>query len=110
MSGGFFNYDQHKIGDIAESIQDVIDKNGKEKTAEELRKYYVSPDYYENHPDEKFHAEYSAEVIELFKKAVSLLRIAEVYAHRIDRLLSCDDSEDSFLENLKKDLEKINQP
>ena len=109
MSGGFFNYDQHKIGDIAESIQDVIDKNGKEKTAEELRKYYVSPDYYENNPDEKFHAEYSAEVIEMFKKAVSLLRIAEVYAHCIDRLLCGDDSEDSFLNNLKKDLEKLNQ-
>jgi hypothetical protein len=110
MSGGFFNYDQHRIGHIIDKLEDVIENNGKEKTAEELRKYYVSPEYYENHPDEKYHAEYSFEVIELFKKAVSLLRIAEVYAHHIDLLLSGDNNEESFLEQLKKDLEKINQP
>lgn len=37
MSGGHFDYNQYKIGYIADSIQQMIDKNGKEKTREEIK-------------------------------------------------------------------------
>ena len=37
MSGGHFNYRQHEIGYIAESIQSVIENNGRKKTEEELK-------------------------------------------------------------------------
>lgn len=48
-------------------------------------------------------------MIERFKLAVKYLKIAEVYTHRIDWLLSGDDGEESFLERLDEDLEKLNK-
>ena len=38
MSGGAFDYNQYKIGYIADQIDEVIVKNGLEKTPEELNK------------------------------------------------------------------------
>jgi hypothetical protein len=46
-------------------------------------------------------------VIEEFKNAVKHLRVAEIYAQRVDWLLSGDDGEDTFIERLKSDLVKI---
>jgi hypothetical protein len=43
-------------------------------------------------------------VIEEFKKGLKILKLASIYAQRIDWLLSGDDSEKSFLERLKKEL------
>ena len=40
------------------------------------------------------------------RKGLILLRKAEVYAQRIDLLLSGDDSEERFHERLKEDLQK----
>jgi hypothetical protein len=48
-------------------------------------------------------------VIAKFKDAVNILNIAEVYAQRIDWLLSGDDSEESFLKRLDEDLNKLNK-
>ena len=45
--------------------------------------------------------------VEEFKKAVKVLRIAQVYTHRIDWLVSGDDGEDSFHSRLAKDLSNI---
>lgn len=45
-------------------------------------------------------------MIEKFKEGVEFLRKAQIYAHRIDYLLSSDDGEESFLERLKEELEK----
>ena len=50
---------------------------------------------------------YKPEVIERLTMAVRILRHAQVYAHRADWLLSCDDGEDSFLCRLAEDLEKL---
>ena len=47
---------------------------------------------------------YSKETIEEFKKGLSLLRKAYVYAQRIDWLLSDDDGEESFHKRLKEEL------
>ena len=46
-------------------------------------------------------------VIEKFKEGVELIRKAQIYAHRIDWLLSADDGEENFLRRLKDDLSKI---
>ena len=45
-----------------------------------------------------------------FKNAVKHLRVAEIYAQRVDWLLSGDDGEDTFIERLKSDLAKIENP
>ena len=36
MSGGAFNYDQYKIGYIADEIEQTIRNSGREKTKREL--------------------------------------------------------------------------
>ena len=108
MSGGHFGYDQHKIGYIADEIEQLIRKNGKEKTKEEMEdEGWRDPDWYEKYPEDKFHYKYPDEVIEEFKKGLEILRQAEVYAQRIDWLVSGDDGEESFLERLKEDLNNL---
>lgn len=41
------------------------------------------------------------------KEAVKALRVAQVYAQRVDWLLSGDDGEESFLRRLEEELKKI---
>jgi hypothetical protein len=79
MSGGYFDYQQHRIRDIYESIEEYILKN----------KY-----------------EYSEETIKELKKAVNVLKVGYIYAHRIDWLLSGDDGEEAFHKRLKEELKK----
>ena len=92
MSGGHFNYDQYKINDIADDIQSLIDNND------------ISQ------PDEwgcRIGFGYSKETIDKFKDAVYHLRMANIYAQRVDWLVSGDDSEESFHERLKDELKKL---
>lgn len=98
MSGGHFNYDQRRIDPIADDIQREIDNNGRELTEQEKRDYYWDDD------KPTHHYEYPEEVIAEFKKGVEYLRLAAIYAQRIDWLLSGDDGEESFLERLKEEL------
>lgn len=110
MSGGRFDYDQYKIGYIADKIEKLIDKNGKPKTREELKEErWKSADWYEKYPKDLNHYKYPDEVIEKFQEAVQLLRKAQIYAHRIDWLVSDDDSESSFLDRLSEDLQMLNK-
>jgi len=108
MSGGHFDYDQYKIGYMAESIEHQIEKNGRKKTKEELKEEsWRDPDWYEKYPEDLYHYKYPDEVIEKFKEAVRILKQAQVYAHRVDWLLSGDDGEETFLSRLKEDLNKL---
>jgi hypothetical protein len=59
------------------------------------------------HPEDLNHYAYSDDVIEEFKKGLGVLRKAQVYAQRIDWLISGDDGEESFHKRLKEDLEKL---
>ena len=76
MSGGTFDYDQHKILNIIDKIN-------------------------ESDPIGRC---YSEDTIQEFNKAIRVLNDAYTYAHRIDWLLSGDDSEESFHVLLKEDL------
>ena len=100
MSGGHFDYEQYKLEQIADSIERVIEGNKKEVTNEDKWIYWDNRIYYYNYPDE---------VIEKFKEGVELLRKAQIYAHRIDWLVSGDDGEQTFLERLKEDLDNYEQ-
>jgi hypothetical protein len=111
MSGGAFDYNQYKIGYIADEVEELIRKNGKEKTKKEMKdEGWRDPDWYEKYPEDKFHYKYPDVVIEQFKDAVEILRKAEIYAHRIDWLISGDDGNETFLERLKKDMGKLKNP
>ena len=92
MSGGHFDYNQDKIGYIADEIERLISTNNDQSTNE--WGYPVGRGY-------------SEETISEFQKAIQALRIAEVYAQRIDWLVSDDDSEESFHRRLAEDLEKL---
>ena len=83
MSGGQFYYTQHHINDIADDIEKIID----------------NPDY-----------NYPPVIIKKFMEAVKTLRLAYHMVHRIDWLLSCDDGEDTFLEEWPlNEMEEKNQ-
>lgn len=51
--------------------------------------------------------EFSKETLAELRKAVHIFKQAEIYAMRIDWLLSGDDGEESFHERLKEELGKI---
>jgi len=108
MSGGHFDYDQHRILAIAEGVESIILKNKVEKSAEDLRyESWRDSSWYESHPEDKLYYNYPEDVIEKFKEAVIKLKEAYIYAQRVDWLLSGDDGNDTFLTRLKKDLEKL---
>jgi hypothetical protein len=108
MSGGAFDYRQHHIGEIADQIEHEIEKNGKPKSKKKLdNQPYFGADYYKENPEELNYYKYPDEVIEKFKEAVKALRIAEIYAQRVDWILSSDDNEESFLKRLEKELKNL---
>ena len=111
MSGGHFDYNQFRIDDIANSIEDYIYGHPLEENIE----YYIEDNWLENEEKEYVIKNkhtlpnrygYSEETLEEFKKGLDILRKASIYAQRIDWLLSGDDGEESFHKRLKEDLEK----
>jgi hypothetical protein len=110
MSGGAFNYDQYKIGYMVDQIEETVIKNGVEKTPEELKQEgWRDPDWYKKYPEDLFHYTYPDEVIEKMKEGIEALKRAQIYAHRIDWLLSGDDGEESFLRRLEEELNELNK-
>ncbi len=94
MSGGHFNYAQGRIEwEIAQPLFQEIAKNK------------VRPDWIEEKDWEG--QMWSDETIDEFKKGLEALRVAYIYAQRIDWLLSYDDGEDTFHKRLKHDLENF---
>ena len=92
MSGGHFNYKQHHLLEITEDIDSAIfNNNSKEK----------------NEFGDNIGNRYNAETINEFEKAVKALKLAYVYAQRIDWLLSGDDGEDSFHIRLQAQLKEL---
>ena len=113
MSGGHFDYYQWQINDIANSIEDYIYGHSLD---EEDVEYYIKDRWLENEEKEYIiknkHTipnkyDYSKETIKEFKKGLSILRKAYIYAQRIDWLLSDDDGEESFHERLKEELDNL---
>ena len=113
MSGGHFDYYQWQIEDIANSIEDYI--YGHSINKEDIN-YYIEDHWLDDEEKEYIKKNehtipnrynYSKETIEEFKKGLSLLRKAYIYAQRIDWLLSGDDGEESFHKRLKEELDNL---
>ena len=107
MSGGAFDYNQYKIREIWEDIQRELDKQGKEKSKEDLK--YYPEEYLEKYPEDRFNPVYRDDVQRIFKDGIELLKEAEIYAQRIDWYLSGDDDEDSLVSRLQSDLDELSQ-
>ena len=89
MSGGHFNYNQWRIRDIAEQIDELI-KSNDDETLDEW--------------GDRRGRGYSPETIERFREAVAALRVAAIYAQRVDWLVSGDDGEEAFHKRLQEEL------
>jgi hypothetical protein len=106
MSGGRFEYDQYKIRYIADDVDKEIRRNGRKKTDQEIKdEGWHDPDWYEKYPEDRFYYKYPDEVIKEFERGYYILRLAEIYAQRIDWLLSGDDGDDSFIRRLAEEKE-----
>lgn len=103
MSGGKFAYEQYKIRQIWEEIQQELDKQGQEKEVNNV----WEKEYYEKYPEQRFEEVYREDVQQIFKDGIEALKKAEVYAQRIDWFLSGDDGEDSLVSRLKFDLDEL---
>ena len=101
MSGGAFDYRQNQIDWIIEGIEDHLESMGKEKG--DVNDPYMR-DFYSKYPEERTYHVESEEVQERMRHAIEALKIAKVYAQRVDWYLSGDDGEESFLERLDKEL------
>lgn len=91
MSGGHFNYSQHRLIDIASEIQKLIFEND----TEEKDEYGFEVGYH-----------FKKETIDKFKIALDIVKKAYIMVQRIDWLVSGDDSEESFHERWEEDLTK----
>lgn len=94
MSGGYFERRDYNITMVADDIQNIIDNNDQP----DRREWDCAGGH-----------NYPSAVIKELKSAVKALRIAAIYAHRVDYLLSSDDGESSFLNRLKEELKEANK-
>jgi hypothetical protein len=92
MSGGHFDYKQYGIEYIADEVEQLIYSNESQE---------------HNEGGERVGYSYSVETVKEFKKGLYYLKMAQIYAQRIDWLVSSDDSEDSFHKRLAKDLAEV---
>jgi len=90
MSGGFFEYKQYQIDQIAEELERRIQKA---KNKEE--------------GDFGYSYEESDRVIEKMEEILYTLKRAAIMAQRVDWYLSGDDGEDSFFRRLDEELEEL---
>lgn len=66
--------------------------------------YSIHHCVYDRYPDEVDVLELSDEIVNAMKEAYRQIRVAEIYATRVDWMMSGDDSEESFRERIKEDL------
>ena len=110
MSGGYYEYAQYHINDIANAIEEYI--NGYSLDEEDINDYIKSrwledkeKEYIRKNKHTKPNPfDYNKETIKELKKGLAILRKAYIYAQRIDWLLSGDDGEESFHKRLKEEL------
>ena len=89
MSGGHFQYQQHRIEDIAVEIDELIGSNDDQSLDEWGQRRGNN---------------YQPEIIEKFREAAHTLRQSAEMAQRVDWLVSGDDGEESFMRRWRKEV------
>ena len=105
MSGGAFDYQQYHIEEIADEIEQEIIEAGREIPQEiwTINHWYGSS--FDN--SDRTYPTYERRTIDIMKRAVYVLRMAYIYAKRIDWMLSGDDSEESLAKRLDEELRAL---
>lgn len=104
MSGGAFDYKQYTISDIADEIEQEIIQAGRKIPTEDWENDWHGYSFDEK---DQYYSTYNRKTIGIMKRAVYVLRMAHIYAQRIDWMLSGDDSEESFEERLEEELKAL---
>lgn len=116
MSGGYFEYHQYQINDIVDKLEDYIyghelSEDELETLDDEYARGYVDDEEYAYCSEHKRSVPnkygYNKYTIASFKDGLKFLKLAAIYAQRIDWLMSGDDVEESFQKRLREDLEKL---
>lgn len=92
MSGGAFNYDQYKIGYMVDQIEQLI-------------QHWERDDV--NDWGERWRERFSEREIGSFRIACYHLERAQIYAQRVDWLISGDDGADNYHLRLQHDLAEL---
>ena len=92
MSGGYFDYAQYRIEDIASSIDDLIKTNESKK----LDSF-----------GQEIGSNYPADIIAKFDETRKTLRLAAAMAQRVDWLVSDDDGEYCFSKRWAEEVEPL---
>lgn len=100
MSGGAFDYRQYHIEEIADDIQREIIVAGREIPIEVCNRWYGRS----FDDSDRTYPTYERKTIEIMKRAVYVLRMAYIYAKRVDWMLSGDDGEDDLVIRLQEEL------
>jgi len=106
MSGGTFDYSQRTIELIADDIEQTILEAGRkipDVLLEEQQHRYSR----EIPLEEQYYSSYNRKTMEIMKRAVYILRMAYIYAQRIDWMLSGDDGEDDLVRRLNQELHEL---
>lgn len=105
MSGGIFDYNQYKIKEAIEMIDEIITKNKTELTQQEIDEQpWLTDEFLLKYPEQKLKYNYPDNIMLKLIEGKQALERAYIYMHRIDWFLSGDDGEDSFLRRLEEDL------
>ncbi len=107
MSGGAFDYKQYFIEYIADEIEQRILKSGREIPQEVLSRDPWHGHWGDDFDAPQFYPNYNHKTMDIMKRAVYVLRLAHIYAQRVDWMLSGDDGEDSLVIRLEEELEKL---
>ena len=99
MSGGTFDYSQRTIELIADDIEQTILEAGR-KIPDVLLEEHQHRYSREIPLEEQYYSSYNRKTMEIMKRAVYILRMAYIYAQRIDWMLSGDDGEDDLVRRL----------
>lgn len=94
MSGGMFEYKQHYINDIIDSIKNEMED-----------KQFHDALNMEFNDDEIM----KQKIVEEFNKGLYYLKMASFYAQRIDWVLSGDDGFKTFLNRINEDIKEHNE-
>lgn len=105
MSGGYFDYNQYRIDEIADTLERII--RGASNLDSPPSDEYSGES--SNSWAKSFLAECSPETLQEFKNGLLTLKRAAVYGQRIDWLLSGDDGEESFHRRLKEDFKQLEE-
>ena len=105
MSGGAFEYQQYHIEEIADSIEQEIIEAGREIPKEIWAKSHWYGSSFDD--SDRTYPTYERKTIDIMKRAVYVLRMAYIYAKRVDWMLSGDDGEDTLVKRLQEELQAL---